>query len=64
MASVRFHRSRVLRIEPGEIPTLEITLTKRAFEHWTDNCWAIEPGRFTVQVGTSVNDLQHTATIG
>lgn len=50
-------------LEPGQSHTIEIALPRRAFEHWTPKGWAIEPGTFTLQVGTSVADLPHTADI-
>ncbi|MGH8883429.1 MAG: glycoside hydrolase family 3 C-terminal domain-containing protein, partial [Stackebrandtia sp.] len=50
-------------LEPGSARTVEIPLSQRAFEHWTDNGWATEPGTFTLHIGTSVTDLRHTATI-
>ncbi|WP_067690550.1 glycoside hydrolase family 3 C-terminal domain-containing protein [Nocardia jejuensis] len=47
-------------LEPGMTRTIEIEMPRRAFEHWTGQGWAIEPGAFTVHVGTSVTDLLHT----
>ncbi|MBB5917318.1 beta-glucosidase [Nocardia transvalensis] len=41
-------------LEAGESSRVEITLPQRAFEHWTQDGWAVEPGAFTLQVGTSV----------
>ncbi|WP_067824930.1 beta-glucosidase family protein [Nocardia inohanensis] len=48
----------------GESVTATIELPQRAFEHWTDTGWAVEPGDFTLHVGTSVMDLPLTAQIG
>ncbi|MEV0062294.1 glycoside hydrolase family 3 C-terminal domain-containing protein [Nocardia sp. NPDC050718] len=48
---------------PGETRTVDIALPRRAFEHWDGHGWAVEPGTFTVLVGTSVEDLPHTATV-
>lgn len=48
---------------PGETRTVDIALPRRAFEHWDGSGWAVEPGAFTVLVGTSVEDLPHTATV-
>ncbi|WP_199856701.1 glycoside hydrolase family 3 C-terminal domain-containing protein [Nocardia suismassiliense] len=50
-------------LAPGDSRTVPITLPERAFQHWTAAGWATEPGAFTVQVGTSVTDLPHTAYI-
>ncbi|WP_153407532.1 beta-glucosidase family protein [Nocardia macrotermitis] len=50
--------------EPGESRRVEIPLPDRAFEHWTGRQWAVEPGAFTLHVGTSVTDLPLTARIG
>ncbi|QLY32697.1 glycoside hydrolase family 3 C-terminal domain-containing protein [Nocardia huaxiensis] len=47
-------------LEPGQTRTIDIALSRRAFEHWTPKGWTIEPGVFTLQVGTSVADLPHT----
>ncbi|WP_280312884.1 glycoside hydrolase family 3 C-terminal domain-containing protein [Nocardia abscessus] len=52
-----------VNLEPGDSRLVEITLPQRAFEHWTDNGWATEPGAFTLHVGTSVTDLPHTAYV-
>ncbi|WP_410872674.1 beta-glucosidase family protein [Nocardia sp. A7] len=49
--------------EPGETRTVTIELPQRAFEHWTDTGWAVEPGGFTLHVGTSVIALPLTAEI-
>ncbi|WP_458686283.1 beta-glucosidase [Nocardia tengchongensis] len=50
-------------LEPGQSRTIDIELPRRAFEHWTSEGWAIEPGSFTLHVGTSVADLPHTTTV-
>ncbi|MRH90748.1 glycosyl hydrolase [Nocardia sp. SYP-A9097] len=50
-------------LAPGESRTIEIALPRRAFEHWTAKGWAIEPGEFTLHVGTSVVELPHTAQL-
>lgn len=47
----------VVRAEPGAEVTAEITVTPRAWRHWTDDGWRTEPGRFTVSAGGSVVDL-------
>ncbi|MFI1917900.1 beta-glucosidase [Nocardia sp. NPDC020380] len=49
---------------PGETVTATIELPQRSFEHWTDQGWTVEPGAFTLHIGTSVTDLPLTADIG
>ncbi|GAB2727687.1 beta-glucosidase family protein [Nocardia thraciensis] len=50
-------------LEPGESQRVEIALPQRAFEHWTEAGWAVEPGVFGVHVGTSVIALPLAAEI-
>ncbi|WP_280299484.1 beta-glucosidase [Nocardia neocaledoniensis] len=50
-------------LAPGDSRTVAIPLPERAFQHWGPSGWETEPGEFTVQVGTSVVDLPHTAVI-
>ncbi|MEV6073302.1 glycoside hydrolase family 3 C-terminal domain-containing protein [Nocardia sp. NPDC052001] len=52
-----------ITLEPGRSATVEINLSQRAFEHWTAAGWAIEPGAFTLHVGTSATDLPHTTEV-
>ncbi|MFD6105794.1 glycoside hydrolase family 3 C-terminal domain-containing protein, partial [Nocardia salmonicida] len=47
----------------GETVTATIELPQRAFEHWTEQGWVVEPGVFTLHVGTSVSALPLTAEI-
>ncbi|WP_327140423.1 glycoside hydrolase family 3 C-terminal domain-containing protein [Nocardia sp. NBC_01327] len=47
----------------GQSRTVDIELPRRAFEHWTPEGWTIEPGAFTLHVGTSVTDLPHTTEV-
>ncbi|MVU81021.1 glycosyl hydrolase [Nocardia sp. ET3-3] len=54
----------VVEAEAGESVTATIELPERSFQHWTEQGWAIEPGSFTVHVGTSVTALPLTADIG
>jgi beta-glucosidase len=51
-------------VEPGRTRRVYITVPHRAFEHWTPDGWATEPGAFTLHVGGSVDDLPLTAEIG
>ncbi|MGF6882824.1 beta-glucosidase [Nocardia sp. GAS34] len=50
-------------LDPGQSRTVDLELPGRAFEHWTADGWAIEPGAFTLHVGTSVTDLPLTTDI-
>ncbi|MCU1644561.1 MAG: bglX [Nocardia sp.] len=47
----------------GETVTATVDLPQRSFEHWTEQGWAVEPGVFTLHIGTSVADLPLTAEI-
>jgi len=49
--------------EAGETVTATIELPQRSFEHWTDQGWTVEPGAFTLHVGTSVAAVPLTAEI-
>ncbi|MFB7723263.1 beta-glucosidase [Nocardia sp. NPDC056100] len=49
--------------DAGETVTATVELPRRSFEHWTAKGWAVEPGAFTLHVGTSVVDLPLTADI-
>ncbi|MGW4354911.1 beta-glucosidase [Nocardia sp. NPDC004582] len=53
----------VIEAGAGESVTAVIELPKRAFEHWTADGWTVEPGSFTLHVGTSVTALPLTADI-
>ncbi|MGX1804271.1 beta-glucosidase [Nocardia sp. NPDC055321] len=50
-------------VGPGESVTATVDVPARAFEHWTDSGWTVEPGAFTLHLGTSVDDLPLTAEI-
>ncbi|WP_280436216.1 beta-glucosidase family protein [Nocardia carnea] len=50
-------------LAPGESRTVSLSLPDRAFQHWGPGGWETEPGEFTVQLGTSVADLPHTASV-
>jgi beta-glucosidase len=45
-------------LEPGETMHLSVTLDARAFAYWSADSkkWTIDPGKFTVHVGDSVED--------
>ena len=52
-------------LDAGESGTIVFTLTARAFAFWTPllRDWLIEPGVFTISVGTSAADIVHTAKV-
>ncbi|MBL1074285.1 glycoside hydrolase family 3 C-terminal domain-containing protein [Nocardia sp. 2] len=50
-------------VDPGETRTVTIELPQRSFEHWTDAGWVVEPGVFTLHIGTSVTALPLTADL-
>ncbi|MEU1204688.1 glycoside hydrolase family 3 C-terminal domain-containing protein [Nocardia sp. NPDC005825] len=54
----------VIEAGAGESVSATIELPRRAFEHWTADGWAVEPGSFTLHVGTSVTALPLTTDIG
>ncbi|WP_458686423.1 beta-glucosidase [Nocardia tengchongensis] len=54
----------VVEAGAGESVTATVELPKRSFEHWTEQGWAVEPGSFTLHVGTSVTALPLTGEIG
>jgi beta-glucosidase len=45
-------------LEPGETKHVSVTLDARAFAYWSADSkkWTIDPGKFTVHVGDSVED--------
>ncbi|MBV9823753.1 MAG: glycoside hydrolase family 3 C-terminal domain-containing protein [Actinobacteria bacterium] len=46
-----------VEVPAGEDATVRIELPRRAFEHWQDGGWALEPGGFEVHAGPNVADL-------
>jgi len=44
-------------VPAGETATVTVTLPRRAFEHWQDGGWVLEPGSFTVLAGPNVAEL-------
>jgi len=55
--TARGYRRRGLR--RGE----EHRLPERAFQHWADGGWALEPGTFTLSAGSSSASLPLTAEV-
>ncbi|WP_298446660.1 glycoside hydrolase family 3 C-terminal domain-containing protein [Gordonia sp. (in: high G+C Gram-positive bacteria)] len=53
----------VVEADAGESATAVIELPQRAFEHWTDDGWRVEPGAFRLHIGTSVADLPLVADV-
>jgi beta-glucosidase len=52
-----------VRAEPGQTVAVSIPLPTRAFAHWEDGTWHVEPGRYEVHVGTTVDDLPLRGTV-
>jgi beta-glucosidase len=44
-------------VAAGQSATATVTLPRRAFEHWQEDGWALEPGGFTVEAGPQVAEL-------
>jgi beta-glucosidase len=49
--------------DPGETVGLGILVPERAFQHWTGQGWAIEPGSFVLSAGPSSASLPLTAHV-
>ncbi|HEX6772509.1 MAG TPA: glycoside hydrolase family 3 C-terminal domain-containing protein, partial [Acidobacteriaceae bacterium] len=52
-------------VGPGETKHVSVTLDARAFAYWSPEGkrWTIDPGRFTVRVGDSVEDTPLTGSV-
>jgi beta-glucosidase len=48
--------------DPGETATVDVALSPRAFQHWSDGGWVTEPGSFTLEIGRSSMDLPLTVS--
>ena len=46
-----------VEVAAGQTATVTIALPRRAFEHWQQDGWALEPGSFTVEAGPNVAEL-------
>jgi beta-glucosidase len=46
-----------VEVAAGQSATVSIRVARRAFEHWGQDGWALEPGSFTVEAGPNVADL-------
>ena len=49
--------------DPGETVTVGIVIPERAFQHWTAQAWATEPGPFTLSAGPSSASLPLSAEV-
>ncbi len=49
--------------DPGETVTVDILIPERAFQHWSDGAWTLEPGTFTLSAGSSSASLPLTSTV-
>ncbi|QZY30810.1 glycoside hydrolase family 3 C-terminal domain-containing protein [Nocardioides coralli] len=58
-----FAHHAVVRLAPGEERRVTVPLPRQAFRHWASGAWVVEPGVFTVLVGTSVADLPLRANV-
>jgi beta-glucosidase len=48
--------------DPGETVEVGILIPERAFQHWSDAGWVLEPGAFTLSVGPSSASLPLTGS--
>jgi beta-glucosidase len=53
----------VVAAAPGEAVTVGILIPERAFQHWSDGAWTLEPGTFTLSAGPSSATLPLTSTL-
>ena len=49
--------------DPGETVTVGILIPERAFQHWTEQGWFIEPGSFALAAGPSSASLPLTTRV-
>jgi beta-glucosidase len=47
----------VVDADPGEAVTVTVPVAKRAFQHWSEQGWATEPGKFVLAIGPSSGHL-------
>jgi beta-glucosidase len=54
-----------VELSPGETKHVSVTLDARAFAYWNTSTskWTIDPGKFTVHVGDSVEDTPLSGTV-
>ncbi len=49
--------------DPGETVNVGILIPERAFQHWSEKNWAVEPGSFTLSAGPSSASLPLTGGV-
>ena len=49
--------------DPGETVNVGILIPERAFQHWFEKDWAVEPGPFTLSAGPSSASLPLTGSV-
>ncbi len=49
--------------DPGETVDVGILIPERAFQHWSEKDWAVEPGPFTLSAGPSSASLPLTGSV-
>lgn len=54
-----------MRLEPGETKHVTLDLDARAFQYFDESLmvWRVNPGRFTIHVGSSSRDLKMSETV-
>ena len=54
-----------IELAPGESRVVEFTLNDDAFAFFSEkqNKWVVEPGRFTIHLGASYNDIRQSRSI-
>jgi beta-glucosidase len=53
----------VVRLEPGASRSVRVRLDDRAFSHWDDSRWAVEPGEYVLRAGSASNTLGSPLTV-
>ena len=53
----------VVDADPGEEVIVDVPLSPRAFQHWDDGSWTLEPGTFALAAGSSSASLPLTAGV-
>jgi beta-glucosidase len=53
----------VVDADPGEAVDVALLIPERAFQHWSDAGWALEPGPFTLSAGPSSASLPLAASV-
>jgi len=49
--------------DPGETVNVGVLIPERAFQHWADGGWMLEPGTFILSAGSSSVSLPLTAEV-